>query len=1315
MDYISRALVADALSQWRTHLSSRSTVSPLRNLTATQSAIVELEHAHPSGLAQLFAGRATLLSTLVQDREEYATASVRGRLILEEAVDVAATTGMWTAALVVGTVSWEGCEMPLLLRPVSLDAARQDDLVVTLRHEAFLNPVFAAILRDRGGPADLASRAPDTLEGREFDPRPLWTEVRDQAHLFERLEVSERLLIGSFDDPEQRLLDDLDDLDPVIGISDVVAAIAGDEDARTALAEPLPRWATVERDPFAERGMGDLDDSSFFVLDTVALGRSVAVDAPPGSDATAVVAAIAADAAASGRTAIVVGGSDSALASVDSVLASTGAGDVALTGVAPAWNAESRSRLLASLTLNTPEIDESELRVLGERLLDARADAAARYDALHRPHRPWGVSAFETVQAIVRLTAQEPHPGTALRLGTDAATAVAEHGLGHVAAAIVERLHGEAQWPDEPDADAEDQVAPWWYRIAASSEHGAHLDEALAVLVRMVPGLRSDAQAAARDTGVDEAQTLAVWREQVKLFSDVQATLETFSPAVYHRSLSELVVATAPRGGDGDSDMPRRVRRALARRARELLRPGRDTSTLHARLLAAALEAQTWRAHCSSGGWPVVPDGYLAYAARLARVEDAWAVLAPVLPDACGIDEPADTEWGELASALENLADGVPGGIDRAPMRPASMDLAVPGFAPLLADLESRHASAEQIRVDLEFSWWAAAFDGIVEADPRLIQAGALGAAVEQYLTLDAQFGERRVGPLMRAVAEHRRQAIARHPADARDLFATLMEGSEVSVRDVRRDFGPVVAALRPVVIARAEQVSHLLPPTRCVDLVIVYGAESLATAQLIPALARATQVVVVADAHAATRSAVADLAELLPHVALRALPQSRDPRVSAVLAGLGYDKAVVAIPAPGEPGGEGGLAVTVVDAVAQPVAGRTAVESTRAEVAAVIETVMRASATLPRRTVAVVAGNDLHAARVAEALRERDQAVADRVPVVVCGEAAGLSADEVVLSVGYARDHRGVGPSDMGILTTERGAAAVAQALVAARSRVTVLSALAPHHLMHVVSGHEHAGGVEGLAELVAASTKPAVPAERSGPGPSDWLLADVAGLLRAEGLAVRLRYGVGAQAIPMVVGDTHDRGYRVAVVTDEPPAGPRGSVRDRLRWQYRHLEAIGWKVVSLWTIDVFMDPASAAAQVTRALRGADDVATALAVYPEGAGQFEEATTRDDVLGDDDDAAEPAEDHEPPDHSEPGEESDSVENPPADTAVADEGAARDEPATMDESAPVAAPSRTGSDRPLIPTRAWEDEDAAWGDRDTSRDEEITRDRPPHW
>ena len=42
------------------------------------------------------------------------------------------------------------------------------------------------------------------------------------------------------------------------------------------------------------------------------------------------------------------------------------------------------------------------------------------------------------------------------------------------------------------------------------------------------------------------------------------------------------------------------------------------------------------------------------------------------------------------------------------------------------------------------------------------------------------------------------------------------------------------------------------------------------------------------------------------------------------------------------------------------------------------------------------------------------------------------------------------------------------------------------------------------------------------------------------------------------------------------------------------------------------------------------------------------------------------------------------------------------------------APAK-GTDRPLIPTRAWEDEDASWGGREGGRDDEIKGDKPPHW
>ena len=1403
VDYISRALIADALAEWREHLRSAATVSPLRDLAASDASVIEINSAHPSGLAQLFAHRTTLLSTLMQDAAAYRNAAHRGAMILGTAERVQAESGAWTAALVVGTACWEDVEVPLLLRGLSLERAREDDLAITLRHDVWLNPVFLTMLRERGNESPLAELAARSIDGPQFDPRPTWTAIRDLGHLFgEDFEVRERLLIGAFDDPEQRLLDDVDDLDALIGASDIIAAAAGDSDARTILAEPVPRPSAGDRDPFGERGIGDLDDVAFAALDVIASGRSVVVAAGAGSDPIGFAAAVAADFAASGRTIAVVTGSDRVAAGVGARLDALGAGDLYLTGAAEAWNADARARLLSSLTLDPPHVDEEAIRALGERLVDSRHELERRLAALHRTHRPWGVSAFEAVQAIVRLTSGEVQPVTGIRLGRDAGAAVAERGLAGTAAAIVRRIHGEDDAPPTTafapataalEAAAMRPPKPWWEELA-DPEHGARLDEAVATLVRNFTAMRNEAANAAHETGLDPAASLAAWAEQVTLFTDVRETLEIFSPAIFHRSLTDLVAATAPPGSPKAAEFSRRERRALVRRAGEMLRPGREEEPLHERLIAAHEESQRWRAHCSAGGWPVVPDAFDAYASRLDRVQQAWSVFVSALPPE-EAEELALLPWDELAADLDRRAEGIPGGIDHAPARPASIDLDAPGFAELLRSIDERKPSPEQIRADVEFAWWSAAFDALVEEAPELTEYGAIGAALETYLAHDAAFSDARIGPLMRAAAERRRAAIASHADHARDLFAALVEGAGGSVRELWQDFAPVATALRPVVIASAVQVPRMLPPSRCVDAVLVVGAESLAFAELIPAVARTGQVVLVGDPASATRSAVSVLSELLPSLTLHALPGARDPRVTRVLSELVYGRSLLPVPPPGD-GEDARLEVMALDAVASPAVGADIAESSRAEVKAVAEYVARAADSVPRRSLAVVAGNELHAARIADAIAERSRRLANETPVVALGAAGGLSVDHVIFALGFARDTKSVLPASLGVLGGPGGAAALAQAVTASTEALTVVTSLEPHHLTSLAAAAEPGHGIGGLRELILAAERPAVAPERPRPGPSDWLLADVAGRLRAEGYAVRLRYGFGADAIPMVVGDPHSRGYSVAVVTDEAANSGAATLRDRVRWQYAHLEALGWRVVALWTIDVFMDPEAAAADIRKAVAGEAPGSGAADIAAEAPEPFAEEAPKeprpenlfDDIVTfegewfpgpEPDDGPEPApeepdvpddawiapapeyvepagvaefpEEPEPeptvPEEPEPepvalaepeprpepeappepvdetpvpveieAEDEDDIIDP-HDTGPRDEGPASARP-VMPTPQPVApGPTTRGTERPLIPTRAWEDDDRGWGASPTSpsREDEIKREKPPHW
>ncbi|HEX7589356.1 MAG TPA: hypothetical protein VF362_00060, partial [Demequinaceae bacterium] len=181
-DYISRALVADALSEWREQLRALAKASPLRDVGGGEIPVVDLTAAHPSGLAQLFAGRPTLVSALIRDQQAQPLALRRARAACEHAETVRLNTGIATGALVVGTALWsEGGsrrEVPILLRHVTLEPSRETDTQVTLHTTVTLNPILATEMRARAPESAVAELAAAIPQADEFDPRPVWNEVR---------------------------------------------------------------------------------------------------------------------------------------------------------------------------------------------------------------------------------------------------------------------------------------------------------------------------------------------------------------------------------------------------------------------------------------------------------------------------------------------------------------------------------------------------------------------------------------------------------------------------------------------------------------------------------------------------------------------------------------------------------------------------------------------------------------------------------------------------------------------------------------------------------------------------------------------------------------------------------------------------------------------------------------------------------------------------------------------------------------------------------------------------------------------------------
>jgi len=1282
-DYISRALVADALAEWREQLRALAKASPLRDVGVGETPVVDLTAAHPSGLAQLFAGRPTLMSALIRDQEAQPLALRRARAASEHAESVRLNTGIATGALVVGTAVWtEGGarrEVPILLRQVTLEPSRETDTQVTLHTTVTLNPILATEMRARAPDSPVADLAEAITDAPEFDPRPVWNEVRSCSEAFGTdFEVRESLILGSFDDPEQRLVDDVDECDHLVASSLLLASVAGDHTAREELTGPLPAVPMGDRDPFAERGLGDLDDRQFSALDLVATGRSLFVQVPPGGDVLATVTAIAADGAASGKSVAVVTGTVAGAEVIARAMAAAGVGDLCVSATGEGWNATGRAHLLESMTMASPRFDETELRAEGEDLLAARAELRTRYEDLHRTWAPWQTSAYEAVQALVRLTSRESPPSTRVRLGATAVAYIAERGVEVVAAAVA-RAHAEQIEAERAESDraeagrsalaavppAAEGVGPrerrWWEGIVLDEARGAVMDEALATFVAtLLPRVRADAAEASEEVGVDPAPSFSEWSDQLEVFYELRDTLDTFSPAVFQGSISDLIAATAPDGSPAGMHFTKRERRARVRRAEAMMRPAREVSLLHGQLVLAQRRLARWRAHCSQGGWPRVPDRADGYRERMADAHAAWSTVAPVIETKLGRGGLEYLPWDELQRALAEATGADDAPIEAEYVREAHTHLDGADLGAVLRDLAQRNVPVEDAAAEMEFAWWASAFDAIIAAQPSLAEFGALGTAVEEYLERDRRFSLGRVRPLMRAVAERRRGAIARDQDAARDVFASLVEGGDGPIAALWGRFPALVSSLRPVSIFSAEQTSQVVPPARVIDTVVFSSVESLSFAQVVPALARASQVVVLADEHSATGTAVAQLRENLPVVRLRARPRPLDNRVTAVLADHGYGRELEMLPAPG---GGGSLELIEVDARGS----SGAAPSTRAEVAAAVGAVAARS---PGVSLLVVCGSRDHAEAVAAALAADPRTRHSAAPTVTLGEVAGMEADVVILSTGFAPGPGGAAPTSLGLLAGPVGASAMRQAVVAALRDVVVVTALSLGELTDAAADAPKGHGLDVLADLVAvAGAGPVTPGEQ---GTRDWLLADIATRLRAEGLRVGVRYGVGGDVIPLVVGERAE--FTVAVVTDDALPAQGTSLRDQVRWQRSRLESLGWVVAPLWTLDAFVDPVAATAGILRF-----------------AGRTPRPALPDPALPDpalpDPASAEPG-------SSEPG---------------------ASEPGAPDPGSPE--PGSLFDSEPVLPRRSLDDGDLGWGGSESrsSREDELRREVPPHW
>ena len=440
-----------------------------------------------------------------------------------------------------------------------------------------------------------------------------------------------------------------------------------------------------------------------------------------------------------------------------------------------------------------------------------------------------------------------------------------------------------------------------------------------------------------------------------------------------------------------------------------------------------------------------------------------------------------------------------------------------------------------------------------------------------------------------------RTNALAARPSQYEELRGILADGKAPSDLDLLVTY-PLVRHLLPVLMTVPSMVPTLAPTGRTVDVVVLDGADGLSLAELAPIIARGHQLVVIDDLAAASEGgATRELADVLPVLHVEPGPRRLNDQVALLLARYGYEHAGIPVPwtAANAP-----VSARWVEATGMPAPGAHAIESTAAEVRAVVDAVIEHAVESPERSLAVVALSDRHAGRIRDALESVraeepglasffDPATPEPFVVVGPSDAVGLTRESLIVSVGFAKTPHGRVIHDFGVLSSEAGADTLAEILRAVRGDLTLVCALHSEEIDRDRLGHAGSRMLVDLIEIAEGHAGEGMDAWPVLAGEPDRLLVDLAEHLYSRGLEVVANVGIpGGMRVPLAIGHPDSPGrLLLAVLTDDEEylSEPSQRVRDRAR--PRWLEEQGWAVYTALSMALFIDPEKEASAIVDAV----------------------------------------------------------------------------------------------------------------------------------
>jgi hypothetical protein len=413
-----RGIVDHARERWIKKLIDLSRRNNLLFFRPLKNGTLDLTSADPDAVVELMASKAAVsLRRLLPDVDHSELSEAareirrRARLNLEE-------KGLDTLFLAYALASWptqdggRPFEAPVLLIPVSIEEKGKEGRTVALRcsGDPHVNIVLLHALSGELGRELLPEYVSEPGDSEAGDLHEVCRAAVNRLSKFGGgiggFSVKDRLVLGNFSFQKMAMVKDLRERGNEMAKNDIIAAIAGDEEAThqlgTIRADQDPR--ELDRTPPEQEFLIlDADSSQQRAVSAVHALQSCVINGPPGTGKSQTIANLIASLAAEGRRTLFVAEKRAALEVVLSRLQRIGLGHLALdlhgADVSRKRIADQMQESLRLVRDSFPVDTEETHRRFEERRKTLNEHARR----IHAKRSPSGLSVYEMEGLLLRL------------------------------------------------------------------------------------------------------------------------------------------------------------------------------------------------------------------------------------------------------------------------------------------------------------------------------------------------------------------------------------------------------------------------------------------------------------------------------------------------------------------------------------------------------------------------------------------------------------------------------------------------------------------------------------------------------------------------------------------------------------------------------------------------------------------------------------------------------------------------------------------------------------------------------------------------